>query len=129
MSTVAPGLFVGSEKDGLKYVAALHASYNPVLPSDPVKRGETVVIFGTGFGPTAPPRAAGRLVNENAPLANPIVARIGDALAEIQYAGLVGAGLYQFNITVPEQVAAGNQSVVIEIGGVQTQPGVVIPVQ
>jgi len=44
------------------------------------------------------------------------------------YAGLVEAGLYQFNVTVPN-VPDGDAAVMAQIGGVQTQTGVLITVQ
>ena len=44
------------------------------------------------------------------------------------YAGLVEAGLYQFNVTVPN-VPNGDAVVVAQIGGVQTQTGVSITIQ
>jgi uncharacterized protein (TIGR03437 family) len=45
------------------------------------------------------------------------------------YAGLVEAGLYQFNVMVPAGLPNGNATVTASIGGVQTQSGVTIPVQ
>jgi uncharacterized protein (TIGR03437 family) len=46
----------------------------------------------------------------------------------VAYAGLVEAGLYQFNVTVPN-VPDGDAAVVAQIGGVQTQTGVLITIQ
>jgi uncharacterized protein (TIGR03437 family) len=40
----------------------------------------------------------------------------------------VGAGLYQFNVIVPE-LADGNHPVIIQVGGVETQPRVALPVR
>lgn len=48
--------------------------------------------------------------------------------AQVLYAGLVGAGLYQFNVVVP-RVPAGDQAVVAELGGLKTQPGRFINVE
>jgi uncharacterized protein (TIGR03437 family) len=44
------------------------------------------------------------------------------------YAGLVEAGLYQLNVTVPN-IPDGDAAVVAQIGGVQTPTGVLITVQ
>jgi uncharacterized protein (TIGR03437 family) len=48
--------------------------------------------------------------------------------ALVSYAGLVEAGLYQFNVTVPG-VPDGDAAVVAQIGGVQTQLGTLITIQ
>jgi uncharacterized protein (TIGR03437 family) len=45
------------------------------------------------------------------------------------FAGLSSAGLYQLNMTIPAGLGAGDQSLVAIVGGVQTQPGVVISIQ
>lgn len=42
--------------------------------------------------------------------------RIGSLEANVSFAGLAGAGLYQFNVEVPE-LAAGEYTVTAEIGG------------
>ena len=47
---------------------------------------------------------------------------------DTHYAGLVGAGLYQLDVTVPN-VPSGDAAVVAQIGGVQTQTGVSITIQ
>jgi uncharacterized protein (TIGR03437 family) len=46
----APGLFV-SQVDTTAYAAALHADGSAVTTTSPAKRGETVNLIGTGFGP------------------------------------------------------------------------------
>jgi uncharacterized protein (TIGR03437 family) len=65
-----------------------------------------------------------------APLSNPgqLTLKIGGLPASVQFAGLIGAGLYQFNVAVPD-VPAGDQAVVAEIGGVASQSGKFITVE
>jgi uncharacterized protein (TIGR03437 family) len=46
----------------------------------------------------------------------------------VAYSGLVGAGLYQFNVTVPN-LPNGDATVVATLGGVSTQTGVSLTVQ
>jgi uncharacterized protein (TIGR03437 family) len=133
MQPFSPGLF---SFDG-KYVAALHADYSyvgkPNLFSDatstPAKPGEVVLLFGTGFGPTNPSIPAGQVVTQAAPLANPVAIRIGNARAEVQWAGLSGAGLWQFNVKIPEELPDGDGAVVAEIGGMRTQDNVFVAIQ
>jgi uncharacterized protein (TIGR03437 family) len=119
------------------YVAALHADYTIVakagliagVTTRPAKPGEVILLYATGFGPTNPPLPSAQLVTAPAVLADSVQITIGGVVAAPPaYAGLVGAGLYQFNVTVPN-VANGDAPVVAQIGGVQTQTGVSITIQ
>jgi uncharacterized protein (TIGR03437 family) len=110
------------------YVAALHADYSlvgapnllPGVVTQPAKPGETILLYGTGFGPTTPPTPA--------PLANPVQIKIGGMAATVAFAGLVGPGLYQFNVTVPS-LPSGDAAVLATIGGVATQKGLAVSIQ
>jgi uncharacterized protein (TIGR03437 family) len=122
---------------GGSYVAAQHADYTYVgkpgliagVTTQPAKPGETIILYGTGFGPTNPPLPSAQLVTTPAVLANSVQVTIGGVAVQPQiYAGLVEAGLYQFNVTVPN-VPDGDAAVVAQIGGVQTQTGVLITIQ
>jgi uncharacterized protein (TIGR03437 family) len=121
---------------GSSYVAAQHADYSYVgkpglmagVTTQPARPGETILIYGTGFGPTNPPLASAQLVSTPAALANSVQVTIGGVPAPVAYAGLVGAGLYQFNVTVPS-VPNGDAAVVAQIGGVQTPTGISISIQ
>jgi uncharacterized protein (TIGR03437 family) len=122
---------------GGSYVAAQHADYTPVgkpgliagATSTPAKPGEIILIYGTGFGPTSPPLPSAQPVTTPALLANAVQVTIGGVVAPVAWAGLAdGAGLYQFDVTVPN-VPNGDAAVLAQIGGVQTQTGVLITVQ
>ena len=120
---------------GSSYVAAQHADYSYVgkpgltAGATPAKPGEVIILYGTGFGPTNPPLPSAQLVTMPAVLANSVQITIGGVPAlPVAYAGLVEAGLYQFNVTVPN-VPNGDAVVVAQIGGVQTQTGVSITIQ
>jgi uncharacterized protein (TIGR03437 family) len=116
------------------FVAAEHADYSPVGSPDviagatPAQPGEVISLYGTGFGPTNPATPAGQVVTTPAALANPVQITIGGLNAPVQFAGITAAGLYQFNVTVP-QLSSGNAAVVASIGGLQTQNGVSIAIQ
>ena len=119
------------------YVAAQHADYTYVgkpgliagVTTQPAKPGETILLYGTGFGPTSPPLPSAQLVTTPAVLANSVQVTIGGVpVPHVDYAGLVEAGLYQFNVTVPN-VPGGDAAVVAQIAGVQTQTGVSITIQ
>jgi len=130
----SPGLFLLSQ-GGAKYVAAVHndgAYVAPVgliqgAPSRPARPGEIISLFGTGFGATDPSSPSALLVSETAELTAPVIAQIGGAAAQTSFAGLIGSGLYQFNVMIPP-LATGDQPVVIGIGGFQSQDIAYIPV-
>jgi uncharacterized protein (TIGR03437 family) len=121
----APAFFTAG---GATLVAAQHADYTAVSVAQPAKPGEVIQLYGTGFGPTNPPLSTAQLVTTPAPLAGQVQITIGSVTASVAYAGLVEAGLYQFNVIVPS-LPNGNAAVVASIGGVQTQSGVSIPIQ
>lgn len=131
-SQVAPAFF---EFGVGPYVAALHADYTAVgnpnlLPgvvSTPAAPGEVIQIYATGFGATNPPLPTGQLVTTPSPLAGDAQVTIGGVSAAVQFAGLVGPGLYQLNVVVP-QLAGGDAPVVATVGGAQTQAGAMITV-
>src|SRR5262249_17849851 len=89
------------------------------LTTTPAKPFDTIVLWGTGFGPTNPEVAPGELVANSSPLMNAVKIRIGQETAAVVYAGMTGAGLYQFNTVVPN-LANGDYPVVAEVAGVRT---------
>ncbi len=115
--------------DSGKYVAAEHSDYTYLNTASPAKPGETVLLYGTGFGPTSPPTPTGQLVSTAAPLPDGAVQiTIGGVAATVVFAGLAASGEHQFNVTVPT-LPSGDAAVVATIGGVQTQTGISIPIQ
>jgi uncharacterized protein (TIGR03437 family) len=128
-----PGFFLFPER----YVAAVRSDgafigktglFGTTLTTTPAKPGDVVLLFGTGFGPTNPAVEAGSVFNGAAPTANPVTMTIGGVNATVAFAGLSGAGLYQFNVTVPN-VPDGDQPVVAQVGGVSTQSGALITIR
>ena len=119
-----------------KYVAAEHANYSYLgapgliagVTTTPAQPGEIILLYGTGFGPTNPALPTANLVTTAEPLTNKVTLTIGGVTANVQFAGLVESGLYQFNVTVPS-LPSGDAPVVATIGGVSTQTGVSIMVQ
>lgn len=129
---VAPAFFML----GGNYVAAVHADGTyvgkpgliPGAAARPAQPGETIMLFGTGFGPAAPPQPAGQLVTSPVRLANQVQVTIGGVAARVDYAGLVESGLDQINVTVPD-VPNGDATILATVGGVTTAAGILIPVQ
>jgi len=131
IQAVAPAFFPAS--DG-KHVAATHADGSGVLPagtgrSTPAKPGETIALFGNGFGPTNPAIPNGMMVTVDSPLVNPPTITIGGTPAQVTFAGLTAAGVYQFNVMVPATTPDGDIPVVAQLGALTTQSNITIPVQ
>jgi len=98
------------------------------FPTRPVRAGETVILFGVGFGPTDPVVPAGQAWSGAAPMTNPPGISIGDVPAEVDFSGLVGSGLYQFNVVVPN-VGSGDMLLQASANGFRAQNSVFIAVQ
>jgi uncharacterized protein (TIGR03437 family) len=119
------------------YVAAVHLNYTLLGPPGliagatftPATPGETIALYGVGFGPTNPPQPTGQEPTTAPPLASSFTMTIGGIAVTPSFAGLSGSGLYQFNVTVPASLANGDAAVSATIGGVTTQAGVLLSVQ
>jgi protocatechuate 3,4-dioxygenase, beta subunit len=85
----------------------------------PAKPQDTIVLWGTGFGPTNPAVEPGEVMAGSSPLMNPVTIRIGQASAQVLFAGMTAAGLYQFNTVVPD-LPDGDYPVVAQVAGVRT---------
>ena len=123
-----------------KYAAATHADgslagktglfSSAPNATTPVKPGETIVLYGTGFGSTSPSFPSGQLPTTVGNLASSYKVTIGGVQADVSFAGLLPnfAGLYQFNVKVPDNASDGDQKVTVEIGGA-TSPDAYVTVQ
>ena len=128
LGPVAPAFF---SFDG-KYAAASHADATFVgktglfasAPSltTPAKPGETIVLYGTGFGATSPAVEDGTLPGALAGIAGSLTLSIGGTEATASYAGLAPgfAQLYQFNVKVPETLGDGDWPVVARVNGTES---------
>jgi uncharacterized protein (TIGR03437 family) len=89
------------------------------LTSRPAKPGDIIVIYGIGFGGTAPKTPAGS-ISTGAALApaNIPTFRFGQTQAQVQFAGMTPGtvGLCQFNIKVPN-VPPGDQPLNVDVAG------------
>jgi len=93
------------------------------------KAGDSVALFGTGFGPTNPVVAAGQSYSGAAPTTSPVALRINNVSVTPSFAGLSGAGLYQINLTIPSGLGTGDAVLQASVGGAQTPAGVVLSLQ
>ncbi len=94
----------------------------------PVKPGETLVLYGVGFGPSNPHVSPGQAFTGAAPTTTPVGVTLGGVSANVAFAGITEAGLYQFNLTVPF-TASGDQTLQASANGIKTPPGPVVTVQ
>ena len=120
--SAAGGQYVIAQAADGSWIGGLDLMYLPGMPPRmrEAKPGEIITLYGTGFGATNPPVATDSLVTQPAPLAAPVTFYFGRTAAEVVWAGLVGSGLYQFNIRVPD-VPDGGNVIVAEIGGYRSQ--------
>jgi uncharacterized protein (TIGR03437 family) len=126
LQKLAPQLFTWPS-DGVTFAAAEHANGSLIAPATPAAPGETIELFGSGFGPTSPPVSISQASFQPAILTTPVAVTIGGAAAQVQWAGLIGPGLYQINATVPA-LPPGNQPVAVSMSGFQSAAGVNLPV-
>jgi uncharacterized protein (TIGR03437 family) len=119
---------------GSKYAVATHADGTlvgpallavPGYPVTPAKPGETIVLWGFGFG-----LLTGALVNgassQSGQLPSSPFIQIGGSAATVTFAGLNGPpGLYQINVVVPSTALDGDASMSASYNG-STAPDVLI---
>jgi uncharacterized protein (TIGR03437 family) len=122
---------------GTKYVAAIHVSGSllgptsmsvPGTPFTPAQPGETVVLYGAGFGLPDAILTEGSATQFGALPALPAI-QIGGTAAVVRFAGVVSPGLYQFNVVVPATTANGDNSVTANYGGATSPVGAVIAIR
>ncbi|GEM_PF-1268477 len=106
---LAPGSF---QVNGKQYVVAffpdnvtyvLPSGAIPGLASRPAKPGDTIVIYGVGFGSVTPNIPPGQLVQGANSVSANVQVQFGNTPATLVYSGLSPnlVGVYQFNVVVP----------------------------
>jgi len=100
----APGLFALASKNKA-YALAFHQDGTLVTEASPAQAGETLTVYGTGFGPTTPARPEGLPVPASPAFAvtDPASVQVGTASfpAQSAYAlpGAVGIDVVEFALT------------------------------
>jgi uncharacterized protein (TIGR03437 family) len=133
--SVSPSFFIFGSGP---YVAAVHAhgSFPYIGPttlypglSSPAAPGETIELYANGFGPITPAVTAGSASQVGNLPVLPVVT-IGGVQATVIFAGLSGApGEFQFNVTIPSSLAAGDAAISASYNGATTQSGTLITIQ
>jgi uncharacterized protein (TIGR03118 family) len=115
---LAPSFFtLSTAANGDIYIAATHANGLVLSTASPAAPAETIVLYGTGFG-------TGTI---GSAIALPTII-IDGIQATVQFAGLIGPGLFQFNVVVPAGVTRGQDTLVVAfVGDSVTQANAFIP--
>jgi len=129
--SLSPSFFVFN---GGPYVAATHANGSFLGPTTlypgsttPATSGEIVILYANGFGSTSTPIVSGATTQTGTLSPLPVI-KIGGIAAAVQFAGLVGPGLYQFNVVVPSSLANGDQSITATYNDQTSQAGTLIAI-
>jgi uncharacterized protein (TIGR03437 family) len=124
---------------GKTYVAGINSDGTYALPvnaisgvaSRPSHVGETIMLYGVGFGPVNPSFPAGTIVTAQNQLSMPLQILIGGVQASLGYYGLAPSltGLYQFNIVVPRVGANNASALTFTLGTVKGAQSLLIATQ
>jgi uncharacterized protein (TIGR03437 family) len=126
---IAPSLFY-YPAGGKIYPAAVHTNGTlvgdpSVQPgSSPAKPGETIIFFANGLDSSP----SGSILSAATTYTNPVTLTIGGMSSTAAYAGLVAAGEYQLNVTIPSPLANGNYPITVTNQGQTSPSGMIIPV-
>jgi uncharacterized protein (TIGR03437 family) len=137
-----PGLLAPSSflVGGKQYVAALFSDGATFVlppgavagvPSRRAQPGDTITLYGVGFGPVTPNTPAGQVVQQTNTLTGVLHVLFGQTQAVIGYDGLApnAVGLYQFNVVVPNAAASDTVPLTFTLGGVAGTQTLYIAVQ
>jgi len=107
--------------------AITHADGRLISRDNPAQPGETVIVYGTGFGTVKPAVSSGTVAPGPPGLAQLVTmprVQFDGQDAAIFYAGLAPAqvGLYQINAQVPKGVKSGYPMVTVQTNGVAADP-------
>jgi uncharacterized protein (TIGR03437 family) len=125
-----PGLLAPSSfsLNGQQYVVAQFTDGSYVLPPGAITGlnshravpGDTITIYGVGFGAVTPNIAAGQVAQQANMLTGSFQIKFGSAVASATYDGLAQnvVGLYQFNVVVPSIPSSDAVPVIFSLNGV-----------
>jgi uncharacterized protein (TIGR03437 family) len=132
-----PALFNYSQLGGIYSVIQAAATYDLIAPPSllgqtvrtvPAAPGENLILYATGLGSVTSGQPTGQLVQTPSPTTNPVTVLIGNLNAPVLFAGLIGSGLYQVNVTVPA-LPSGDAPVVVSVNGVASSGPAFVPIQ
>jgi uncharacterized protein (TIGR03437 family) len=116
---------------GTKYIVATHTDNSlvgppsmsvPGYPFTAAQPGETIVLYAFGFGLPTAPLANGSSTQSGTLPTLPVI-QIGAGQGVVTFAGVIGPGLYQFNVTVPIASLSGDNLVICTYKGIASPLG------
>jgi uncharacterized protein (TIGR03437 family) len=129
VNATEPGLLAPPSFDinGTQYAVALFPTQFYVLPpgaitglvSKRAQPGDTIMLYGIGFGPVTPDNPAGVIDQGTNQINATLSVSIGGQSAQVAYAGLTPGfvGLYQFNVVVPNVPASDKTPLTFTLNG------------
>lgn len=142
VNTTEPGLLAPSvfNLSAGQYVAALFPdNVTYVLPPGSVsgvtsaraKPGDTIILYGIGFGTVTPNIPAGQIVSESNSLNGKFSVSFGGVPATVSFSGALVSGylgLYQFNVVVPNVPASDTVPLTFSLGGTNGTQNLIISI-
>ena len=137
LQAASPGFFLWRGK----YAVATRPDFTLVAPAGlfdelvtvPARPGDTIILWGTGFGATNPAVPQGVLppANPVANVSNPVTVTIGNVAATVVSAAITpgNPGLYQIAVQVPATAPDGDLAVVAQVSGIQSSSSVLLSVK
>ena len=108
----------------------LNQDFSINTASNPAAAGSVVQIFGTGGGAVSPAVTAGDVAGDKlSSVTLPYSATVNGESATVLYAGSAPGlvyGVYQFNVQLPADVAAGSAKIILNVGDSSSQPDVTV---
>jgi uncharacterized protein (TIGR03437 family) len=126
----APSLFYFVAGANL-YAAATHADGTligdpAVMPnSSKASPGETIVLYVNGLAASP----SGITISTPVAYSGDVEVIIGAGSSNVTYAGLVAAGEYQINVTIPKNLNASTYEITVSTMAQRSPSGVLLPVQ
>jgi minor extracellular serine protease Vpr len=116
-----PGVFEFSF-GGQKLAVATHADGTVITADNPARSGETIIVYGTGFGPVETAQRTGAAAPADGTLIRTLSipqATIGGISSSVAFSGLAPGfvGLNQINIRIPATVSSGAQTLRFKASG------------
>jgi uncharacterized protein (TIGR03437 family) len=134
MTTAQPGIFLVDASGDPNMAQKLWAQITTgktvnsggVAPPNPVKAGDSLVIYCTGLGAVNGTVDVTQPAPANPPsVSSPVTVKIGGVSASVSFAGLASGvtGIYQVKITVPSGITPGsNVPLVVSTSGQSSMP-------
>ena len=122
---------------GTNYIVSTHADNTlvgpaslsaPGYPVSPAKPGETIVLYGFGFGLPTTALIDGASAQSGRLPSLPSI-QVGGIAATVTFAGVISPGLYQLNVVIPGTLADGDAALSASYGGASAPVGGLIAVK